>query len=101
MIAVNTFYVTNKIDELLLLCEAIKIDSSANAIKELITAWENCRDIIALSVHRLDLERAETALLALDKYYGLKPDFTYQLSILEAALKHIGDNQRFTLDSIF
>lgn len=101
MITVNTFYVTNKLDELLVLCDDIKNSSSPDAVEELTAAWENCRDIISLSIHRSDLERVESALLALDKYYDSKSDFAYQLSLLNAALTNIRDNQHIKLNSVF
>ncbi|MBQ8551609.1 MAG: DUF4363 family protein [Clostridia bacterium] len=101
MIAVNTFYVTSKIDEMLNMCEALKTDNSAEATEKLLAAWQSYHDIIALSVHRLDLERAEDAILALEKYREIPADFNYQLSILITALKHIGDSQRIKLNSVF
>ena len=101
MIGINSFYVTSQTDKLLYMCETIKTNSSAYRINELVSEWQSCRDIIALSVHRADLERAESALEALQKYESDTDDFNYHLSILINAVKHIADEQKFSVDSIF
>lgn len=101
MIGINSFYVTSRTDKLISMCEAIKADSSAYRITELVSEWQSCRDIIALSVHRADLERAENAIGALEKYKSDSQDFNYHLSILISAIEHIANGQKFSVDSIF
>ncbi len=101
VIGINTFYVTARTDELLTICETLENDSSPHQIDSLLSKWENCRDIIALSIHRSDLENAETAILALREYIDSPNDFNYHLAKLAEAIKRIADEQKFTVDSIF
>ncbi len=101
MIGLNTVYVTARTDELLSICETLKNDSSPHQIDSLLSKWESCRDIIALSIHRSDLENAESAIIALREYIDSPNDFNYHLAKLAEAIKHISDQQKFTVDSIF
>lgn len=101
MILLNTLFVTQKTDALLVMCCELRQNSSASAVELLHTEWQSCRDIIGLSVHRSDLERAENAIAALQVYTHSEADFLFHLSVLEAALHHIADNQRLTVDSVF
>ena len=100
-IGLNTFYVTARTDELLSICETLKSNSSPHQIDLLLSKWESCRDIIALSIHRSDLENAESAIIALREYLDIPSDFNYHLAKLTEAIKRIADEQKFTVDSIF
>ncbi len=101
MIGINSVYVISQTDKILTTCEVLKTDNSASRINELVSEWQSCRDIIALSVHRADLERAENAIEALKKYQSGSQDFNYHLSILISAVEHIANGQKPTVDSIF
>lgn len=100
VIVVNSVYIVSKTDQLLSLCEQIEKDSSAETVDALIAEWQSCRTVIALAVHKTELERAENAILSLKSYIDVPPDFEFQLSVLKIALKHISDHQKITLDSI-
>ena len=97
----NTFYVSNKVDEMLLICDGLTNNSSADGADALVTRWQSCKTIISLSVHKTVLERAENAILALERYADSPKDLEYQLKILKIALNEIADSQKLTVDSIF
>lgn len=85
---------------MLYVCEILKSDSSAHSTDELISRWENCRDIISLTTHRNVIDRAENAILSLPHYLDAPNDFQAQLSILMNILKSIKNSQRFGIDNI-
>ncbi len=97
----NTFYISNKVDEMLLICDGMTNDSSAYETDTLVARWQSCKTIISLSVHKTVLERAENAILALERYADSPKDFKYQLKMLKIALNEIADGQKFTVESIF
>lgn len=99
-ISVNSVYIIQKTDRLLDLCDIIENDSSAQNVDQLTREWQNCRDIIALAVHRTELERAEDAILALKCYLEAPSEFKHQLALLKSALEHISVHQKITFDSI-
>lgn len=96
----NSIYIVNKTDTLLSLCDRIEKDSSAESVDALVTEWQSCRTIIALAVHKSELDRADDALKALKCYASGTQDFDYQLSLVKSALENIADHQKITLDSI-
>ena len=99
-VVINSLYVTAKIEMLTDICDNLPKNNSAESVEELITEWQSCRDIIALSVHRVELERAENAVFALKSYRESKSEFEYHLSVLNSALHTISDNQKFSLNGI-
>ena len=96
----NSIYIVNKTDSLLSVCKRLENSSSAATVDELIEEWQSCRNIIALSVHRTDLDRAEDAILSLKNYFEVPYEFKRQLDLLKSALEHISIHQKITLDSI-
>ena len=97
----NTFYISDKVDEMLLICDELTNDSSADGTDTLVARWQSCKTIISLSVHKTVLERAENAILSLERYTDSPKYFEYQLKILKIALNEIADSQKITVDSIF
>lgn len=97
----NTVYVGNRIDELLYVCEKLESGSSDLLTDELTSRWQNCRDIISLTTHRSEMERAESAILSLEHYLDVPSDYNTQLAILISILEHIKSAQSFSLDNIF
>ena len=97
----NTYYISNKIDEMLFLCDNLTNNSSADGTDALFERWQSCKTIISLSVHKTVLERAENAILALERYIDSPKDFKYQLKILKTALNEIAGSQKLTMESIF
>ena len=97
----NTLYVTEKTDILLDICEILKNDNSAETTEELLGAWQNCRDIISMSTHRNDLERAENAIYSLHNLRNVPGDYYSHLDILISALEHIRASQCFSIENIF
>ena len=100
VISVNSFYIVSRVDSLLILCDLAENDSSAANVDRLVREWQSCRNIIALAVHKTELERAEDAILSLKSYVDEPAEFTRHMSLLRSALKHISTHQRITLDSI-
>ncbi len=96
----SSLYIVNKTDSMLSICERIENSSSAETVDELIAEWQSCRNIIALAVHRTELEHAEDAILSLKSYIDVPYEFNRQLIFLKSALEHISNNQKITLDSI-
>ena len=99
--AVNTAYVTSKTEEILDICEEIKRGSSAHDTDDIMSVWQSCRDIISLSTHRNDVERAENALFVVMNFERGSEDFDSQLETLISALEHIHESQSFSLENIF
>lgn len=85
---------------MLYVCEILKSDSSAHLTDELISRWENCRDIISLTTHRNVIDRAENAILSLPHYLDIPSDYQTQLSILISILENIKSSQYFGIDNI-
>ncbi len=97
----NTHYISNKVDEMLLICSSLTNNSSAYETDTLVARWQSCKTIISLSVHKTMLERAENAIIALEQYIDSPKDFKYHLEILKTSLNEIADSQKFTIESIF
>ena len=97
----NSLYVTDKAAELLAICDTLKSGSAPDAQNKLLDTWESCRDILALSIHGSEIDRAETAILSVCAYSDDSENFAAQLSILTGKLEHISSSQRFSLDNIF
>ena len=93
----NSVWVTNRIDDLLLLCDEVGKDSPA--LESLLSGWQDCRDILSLSVNRSELDHAEDALCDLVSDPD-GDDFNAKLNELRNALTHIADAQRLTLGNI-
>lgn len=101
LIIANTFYVTDKIDSLLIMCEGLREGSSAQKAEELFAFWQSCRNIISLSVHNSKIEETDNAVLSLNAYLDSPKDFYATLSILTDTLNHIKESQRFSAENIF
>lgn len=97
----NSVYVVSKINQLTDICDEIRESSSADSVNELVTEWQSCRDIIALSVHRIEIERAQDAIFALYSFRESPDDFNYHLSVIRSALETISDNQKISLNGLF
>lgn len=97
----NSVYVSARVDEMLSVCEKLKSDSSALLTDELISRWQDCRDILSLTTHRGEIERAENAVLSLEYYIDTPADYSTQLSILISVLEHIGSSQHLSFENIF
>ena len=99
--ALNTCYLTTRINEMLTLCETLKNGTPTDETEKILDAWQNCRNVVSLSTHRNDIERIENALFAVTVFESDTGDFKSQLDILISALEHIRDSQSFTLENIF
>ncbi len=99
--AVNTVYVTSKTEKMLYICEEIKNGSPAHDTNDIMGIWQDCQDIISLSTHRNDIERAENALYVIINFERGSEDFNSQLDTLISALEHIHESQSFSLENIF
>ena len=100
IVIVNSVYVISKIDLLSNLCENLNENSSAESVHELVTKWQSCCAIIALSVHKSEIERVENAIHALYNFRERPDEFNYQLAVLKEALNSIANNQKLSLDGI-
>lgn len=94
----NSFWVTDKIDDLLSTCE--EIESGSPALEKLLSDWQDCRDILALSINHSEIDRAEDALCDLVSYPTGSDDFESKLKEFKSSLIHISDAQKLTLDNI-
>ena len=54
----NMIYVGNRVDEMLAVCEKLKNNSAPVLVDELVSRWEHCRNIISLSTHHSEIDRA-------------------------------------------
>lgn len=97
----NSLYVGNRVDEMLSVCQKLQRGGSAILTDELLLRWQDCRDIISLTTHRSEIERAENAMLSLEHYLDVPADYNTQLAILISILDHIKSAQSFSLDNIF
>lgn len=97
----NSIYVGNRIDEMLSVCQRLKLNRSALLTDELFDRWIDCRKIISLTTRQSDIERAENALLCLIEYTDVPADYNSQLSMLISTLEHIKTSQSFSLEGIF
>lgn len=97
----NMIYVGNRVDEMLTVCEKLKDGSSPVLIEELVRRWEHCRNIISLSTHHSEIDRAENAIDSLKHHIDNPADFGAQLEIIINVLEYIGSGQRFSLEYIF
>ena len=94
----NSFWVTNKIDDLLDICD--EIENGSPVLEKLLSGWQDCRDILALSINHSEIDRAESALCDLVSYAVGSDDFISKLREFKSALTHISDAQKLTLDNI-
>lgn len=94
----NSIWVTSKIDDLLSICE--KIENGSPALESLLSGWQDCRDILALSINHSEIDRAEDALCDLVSYQIGSDDFESKLKEFKSSLIHISDAQKLTLDNI-
>lgn len=99
--ACNMIYVGNRVDEMLAVCEKLKSNSAPVLVDELTNRWEHCRNIISLTTHHSEIDRAENAIASLKHYIEQPADFGAQLEAVINILEHIGSGQRFSLDHIF
>ena len=99
--AVNSVYVTARVEEMLSVCENLKSSSHTMLNDELLMRWYDCRDIISLTTHRSEIDRAENALLSLKNNLNHPNEYYSHLSILISVLEHIRDSQSFSVDNIF
>ena len=97
----NSIYVDNRIDEMLSVCQRLKLNRSALLTDELFDRWNDCRSTISLTTRQSDIERAENALLSLIEYIDVPADFNSQLALLISILEHIKKSQSFSFESIF
>ena len=97
----NTLYVTKKTDMMLNICENLKNNNSANTAEQLLAAWQNCQNIISLSTHRNDLERAEDAIYWVTNSQNVPEDFYSQIDILISAFEHLRASHSFNFENIF
>jgi hypothetical protein len=106
LIIFNSFYVFNKVDELLILCQRLEENEFGGSLKplnDLINNWDECRNKLALSISHNEIDRAESALYLLASYYALgeQVDFLAQLENFKSALRHILNYQEFSFHNIF
>jgi len=101
IIVLNSLYISDRIDRLLSICEELENNSSAESVELLLSEWRSCKEIISLSVHEREIERAENALLSLSTSRDIPSEFSFQLSVLKSALRSIGNGSRVSLDKIF
>ena len=94
----NSVWVTGKLDNLLDICE--KIENGSPALEELTSGWQDCRNIVSLSINHSEIDRAENAICGLLSYPFGSDDFMSRLRELESALNRISDAQKFRLDNI-
>mgnify|MGYP000903199929 CR=1 FL=1 len=89
IIVINSFFVLNKIDKLLIICQRLEDDEFSGSLKNL-TELLN------------EIDRAESALYLLATYYarGEQSDFLAQLETFKSALRHIAQAQKFTLENV-
>ncbi len=97
----NMIYVGNRVDEMLTVCEKLKSSGAPVLVDELADRWEHCRNIISLTTHHSEIDRAENAIDSLKHYLDQPSDFGAQLDTVINVLEHIGSGQRFSLDHIF
>lgn len=98
LIISNSCYVIKKTDELISLSEKVKNDSSA--IDELISSWQNCRNIFGISVVRTEIDNADEALCCLTNESD-RDDFLIAICRFRRAVEHIANAQKPTADNIF
>ena len=99
--AVNSIYVGRRIDEMLSVCQRLRLNRSSLLTDELFDRWADCRKIISLTTRQGDIERAEDALLSLMHFTDVPADYNSQLAILISILEHIKISQSFSLEGIF
>lgn len=97
----NSIYVDNRIDEMLSVCQRLKLNNSALLTDELFDRWSDCRSTISLTTRQSDIERAESALLCLIEYIDVPADYNSQLAVLMSILEHIKKSQGLSFESIF
>ena len=97
----NMIYVGNRVEEMLAICEKLKDSSAPVLVDELVSRWEHCRNIISLSTHHSEIDRAENAIDSLGHYVDSPADFLAQLEIIINSLCCIGSGQRFSIEYIF
>lgn len=100
IILTNSFYVTNKIDELMSVCIKLKAGSTDTSPEELLGMWQNCRALLSMSIHTSNIEKAENAIIRLCSYKSGE-DFNAELSVLISTLTRISNSQSFAIDMIF
>ena len=99
LISVDSVIVLRKTDELLSLCEATESDSPA-ALDELVAAWQDCRSYLSLTVHQIEIERADSALLLAACSRSDPQTVQMQLRLFAEAVRHIADSRRPDLSNI-
>lgn len=105
-IVINSFFVVNKVNDLLIICQRLEsneVGSSISDLNELLYEWDKCSGKLSLSINHSEIDRAESALFLLASYYACDDasDFLAQLETFKSALRHISSAQQFSLDNIF
>lgn len=98
LIVFNSIYITKKTDKLLDICT--KIENGSLEPETLASSWQDCRDIISMSVIKTELDGIEDALCRLLS----ETDTSERLIALcqfKKAVARIADSQKPTADNIF
>ncbi len=103
IIAIDTVYLNDKIDELYDLLYTAQESGSPTSFGELAGEWRSCRDIFILSVDDDNIDRADDALIAAECALRSNDDGGYycQLELFKSALQCIRGKYSFTFSNIF